>query len=119
MSELPITKSDYDKSTLMINFLSEFKQRISEMNNVQDVIFSPEIKGYIISFTYNAISYKIAVSVDGIFTTKLKVKYIVENKKVKDFVSQNDDENREIINKIFIWYSSYKLYPDKLQFTVI
>ena len=38
MSELPITKSDYDKSTLMINFLSEFKQRISEMNNVQDVI---------------------------------------------------------------------------------
>ncbi len=102
MSELPITKSDFDKSTLMINFLSEFKQRISEMNNVQDVIFSPEIKGYIISFTYNSISYKIAVSVDGIFTTKLKVKYIVENKKVKDFVSQNDDENREIINKIFI-----------------
>lgn len=101
MSELPITKSDYDKMLLLTNFLSEFKQRISEMSNVKDVIFKPQIKGYNISFTYNNISSEIVLSVNsGVLTTKLKVRYIVGNEKVKDFVSRNDDENREIINKI-------------------
>ena len=100
MSELPITKSDYDKMLLLTNFLSEFKQRISEMNNVKDVIFTPQIKGYSISFTYNNISSEIVLSNNGVFTTKLEVEYMAENKKIKDFVSRNDNENREIINKI-------------------
>ncbi len=103
MSELPITKSDYDKATLMINFLTEFKQRISEMNNVEDVIFTPQIKCYIISFTYNTIPHKIVLSVNrGIFTTKLKVEYMVADEWAEVFIAKSKDENQDIINQIVV-----------------
>lgn len=101
MNKLPITQNDYDKFALMTNFLTEFKQTTDTMRNVEEVVFVPQVKGYKIAFIYNAVPFEIMLSVNKIFLiTKLKIEYLVENRMIKDFISENEDENRIIINSI-------------------
>ena len=55
-----------------------------------------------INLPSNNIPYAISLSVSsGIVATKLDVKYIVGTKKHQVFSSKNENENREIISKIF------------------
>lgn len=103
MDKLPITKNDYDKMLLMTNFLTEFKNKTNTMSTVEEVVFTPKKEGYYFTFTCNNIPYAISLSVSsGIVATKLDVKYIVGTKKHQVFSSKNENENREIISKIFL-----------------
>lgn len=102
MDKLPITKNDYDEMLLMTNFLTEFKNKTNTMSTVQEVVFSPKKEGYCITFTCNNIPYAISLSVSsGIISTRLDVKYLVGTKKHQVLSSKNENENREIISKIF------------------
>ncbi len=103
MDKLPITQNDYDKFVLMTNFLTEFKQKANAMSNVEKVVFEPQVKGYKIAFIYDNIDSEIILFVNkGVFATKLKIEYVVEDRKIKDFVSESEEENREIINSILL-----------------
>ncbi len=74
MSELPITKNEYGKSVILINFLSEFKLQINDNKNVENVVFSPQKQGYYITFDYNNTPSKISLTLDkSKFTVKMKV----------------------------------------------
>ena len=48
MSELPITKKDYDDAMLMIDFIAKIRESL-ELNDTKK--FTPMINGYKIDFT--------------------------------------------------------------------
>lgn len=101
MSELPITKNEYDKSVVLINFLSEFKSKIKDNKNIENVVFLPQRQGYYITFDYNNTPSTISLSLNNSkFTVKMKVEYIFGNKKSKAFISKSENNNQEIINQL-------------------
>lgn len=102
MDNLPITNNDYDKALLMTSFLQEFKLKANEINDIEEIVFSPKIGGYDISFTYYNIPCSITLSVNkSKFTSKMKVEYTQGKEKSKVYETKNEEENREIINRIF------------------
>ncbi len=101
MSELPITKNEYDKSVILVDFLSEFKEKTKDNENIKNVIFLPEIAGYCIKFDYNDIPSKISLSLNkSKFKSSMKVKYIRRDEELKTFLSRNKKDNQEILNQI-------------------
>ena len=103
MSGLPITKNEYDKSVILINFLSEFRLKINDNKHIESVVFTPEITGYCIKFDYNNIPSKISLILNNSkFTVKMKVKYIKGNEETKTFLSKSKEDNQEFLNKLFV-----------------
>ncbi|MEE1502867.1 MAG: hypothetical protein UGF89_01305 [Acutalibacteraceae bacterium] len=101
MSELPITKNEYDKSVILINFLSEFKLKTKDNKNIENVVFLPENQGYRIAFYYNNVSSVILLTLNkSKFTVKMKVEYIKGNEETKTFLSKSKEDNQEILNLI-------------------
>ncbi len=101
MSELSITKNEYDKSVVLTDFLSEFKLIINDNKQIKNVVFMPKIAGYRITFDYKDIPSEILLSLNkSKFTVKMKVDYIKQNKKMKTFLSKSQNDNQEILNQI-------------------
>ena len=101
MSELPITKNEYDKSVILVDFLSEFKSNINGNQGIENVVFTPVISGYCISFDYNNVPSEISLTLNkSKFSVKLKVGCKIGNQKEKTFISKNQNDNKEILNKI-------------------
>jgi len=102
MDKLPITNNDYDKAILITNFIQEFKFKANDAKDIEKIVFSPKIGGYDISFTCYSIPCSITLSVDkSKFTSKMKVEYIKGKEKSKVYETKNEEENREIISRIF------------------
>ena len=99
MQYLNLTKKEYDKSVLLISFVSEAKSALDKQKEITDVCFTPKIKGYEITYTNKDVSVKIIGQLK-IFN-RLKIdKY--ENGILKSsFISKNAQENKNIVQKIF------------------
>ena len=103
MSELLITKNEYDKSVILVDFLSEFKSNINGNQDIKNVVFTPVIAGYCIRFDYKKIPSEIELSLNkSKFSVKMKVDCKIGNQKEKTFISKSKEDNQEILNKLFI-----------------
>ena len=101
MSGSPITKNEYDKSVILVDFLSEFKSDINGNKDIENVVFTPIISGYCIKFDYKKIPSEIELSLNkSKFSVKMKVDCKIGNQKEKTFISKNQNDNKEILNKI-------------------
>lgn len=101
MSGLPITKNEYDKSVILVDFLSEFKLKINGNKHIENVVFIPRTAGYCIKFNYNDIPCEILSSLNkSKFTVEMKVEYIKQKETIKKFVSKCQNDNQEILNQI-------------------
>lgn len=102
MDKLPITNNDYDKAILITNFIQEFKFKANDAKDIEEIVFSPKIGGYDISFTCYNIPCSITLSVDkSKITSKMKVEYTKGKEKSKTYEIKNEEESRKIVNLIF------------------
>ena len=103
MGKLPITKNEYDKFCLVVNFLTEFKEKIKDNNNVENVIFTPQVNGYRITFDYSNIPCVISLSyVKNLFSVKMTVEYMYGSEKSKNFTSKTETDNQEILARLLV-----------------
>lgn len=101
MSELPITKGEYDKSVILVDFLSEFNSKIKDNQNIENIVFIPQINGYRINFVYSDVPCVILLSlVKNLFSVKMTVEYAYGSEKTKKFTSKNENNNKEIIAQL-------------------
>lgn len=98
MGKLPITKNEYDKFCLVVNFLTGFKEKIKDNKNVENVIFTPQVNGYRITLDYSNIPCVISLSyVKNLFSVKMTVEYMYGSEKSKNFTSKTETDNQEIL----------------------
>ena len=53
MQKLPLSRDNYNRSLLIADFISKIKTVLEAMPEATDILFSPEAKGYTVSFRYN------------------------------------------------------------------
>lgn len=97
MSELPITKKDYDDAMLMIDFIAKIRESL-ELNDTKK--FTPMINGYKIDFTIDDKQMSVLLDLKNRIKTKLIVNVFVNEKAEKSFVSVSKKENEEIVKEI-------------------
>lgn len=97
MSELPITKKDYDDAMLMIDFIAKIRESL-ELNDTKK--FTPMINGYKIDFTIDDKQMSVLLDLKKRIKTKLIVNVFVNEKAEKSFVSVSKKENEEIVKEI-------------------
>jgi len=98
MSELPITKKDYDDAMLMIDFIAKIRESL-ELNDTKK--FTPIINGYKIDFTIDDKQMSVLLDLKKRIKTKLIVNVFVNEKAEKSFVSVSKKENEKIVKEIF------------------
>ena len=96
MSELPITKKDYDDAILMIDFITKMRDSL-ELNETKK--FTPMINGYKIDFTIDDKQMSVLLDLKKRIKTKLIVNVFVNEKAEKSFVSVSKQENEKIVKK--------------------
>ena len=74
MSDLPITKNDYDRAVVLANVLSEFKSICEMREDISDVHFTPQANGYDISFRQNGTDTKLFITFKNRYTDSLTIK---------------------------------------------
>ncbi|MBR5437621.1 MAG: hypothetical protein IKV21_01760 [Clostridia bacterium] len=87
-----ITNNDYEKSVLITQFLKELKDRISEKENITDVLFTPVTGGYEVSFSYGDKSIFVTAEVKGFFTKKLIIRKLTDGKKTAVYKAHSKEE---------------------------
>ena len=97
MSELPITKKDYDDAMLMIDFIAKIRESL-ELNDTKK--FTPIINGYKIDFTIDDKQMSVLLDLKKRIKTKLIVNVFVNEKAEKSFVSVSKKENEKIVKEI-------------------
>lgn len=97
MSELPITKKDYDDAMLMIDFIAKIRESL-ELNDTKK--FTPMINGYKIDFTIDDKQMSVLLDLKKRIKTKLIVNVFVNEKAEKSFVSVSKKENERIVKEI-------------------
>lgn len=101
MSELPITKNDFNRSARVVSFIREVKG-IAEINkNISDFLFTPIIKGYEIKYCNKGISEKLSVNSKSRFFKGLIIKKYADGKLKGIFRLTEQEINTENIKKIF------------------
>lgn len=101
MSELPITKKDYDRGVRIALFNGEVK-RIAESNQyISDILFTPVFKGYEITYNNNGVPEKLFVNAKSRFFSGLIIKRYVNGRLKGTYCSKSQGNNTEILNKIF------------------
>ncbi len=99
MSELPITKRDYDRGILIALFNGEVK-RIAELNErISDINFTPVIKGYEITYNKNGIPERLFVNAKSLLYGGLIIKRYVNSKHKKTYRAK--DNFKETVIRIF------------------
>ena len=97
MSELPITKKDYDDAILMIDFITKMRDSL-ELNETKK--FTPMINGYKIDFTIDDKQMSVLLDLKKRIKTKLIVNVFVNEKAEKSFTSVSKEENEKIVKEI-------------------
>ena len=97
MSELPITKKDYDDAMLMIDFIAKIRESL-ELNDTKK--FTPMINGYKIDFTIDDKQMSVLLDLKKRIKTKLIVNVFENEKAEKSFVSVSKKENEKIVKEI-------------------
>ena len=87
-----ITNNDYEKSVLITQFLKELKDRISEKENITDVLFKPVVKGYEVSFLHSGKNIRVTADVKGFSVKKLIIIKYADGKKVVGYKAHNKEE---------------------------
>ncbi|MBO5857327.1 MAG: hypothetical protein J6Q87_03670 [Clostridia bacterium] len=98
MSELPITKLDYEKALLMVDFLTKTRSALDQNNSAK---FTPLIKGYKIDFEDEEKRVSILLDLHGKLKTKLIVNVFVNDIAERNFMSFSKDDNDKIIKELF------------------
>lgn len=97
MSELPITKKEYDDAILMIDFIAKMRVFL-ELNDTKK--FTPMINGYKIDFIIDDKQMCVLLDLKKRIKTKLIVNVFVNEKAEKSFVSVSKQENEKIVKEI-------------------
>ncbi len=97
MSELPITKKDYDDAMLMIDFIAKIRESLELYDTKK---FTPMINGYKIDFTIDDKQMSVLLDLKKRIKTKLIVNVFVNEKAEKSFVSVSKQENEKIVKEI-------------------
>lgn len=93
MSELPITKKEYDYMVLVTDFISKFKSIVHENECISDLKFIPEIKGYVITYNHSGNECKIVIKKNLSDGLNIKISR-------KFYRSYSPQDNEFIINRI-------------------
>lgn len=99
MSELPITKKEYEKSVLVADFINKIKNIFREDDRITEFCFIPKTKGYEISYKKNGETVVISIKFRGFFDG-MKIKTTRRIRK-KTFCSKTIEDNSAVLNKIF------------------
>lgn len=98
MSELPITKLDYEKVVLMTDFLTRIRNALEQNNSLK---FTPLINGYKIDFIIDDKQINVLLDLKKRLKTKLIVNVFVNGIAKKSFKSVSMEDNEKIIKEIF------------------
>ena len=98
MSELPITKLDYEKVVLMTDFLTRIRNALEQNNSLK---FTPLINGYKIDFIIDDKQINVLLDLKKRLKTKLIVNVFVNGIAEKSFKSVSMEDNEKIIKEIF------------------
>jgi hypothetical protein len=97
MSELPITKKDYDDAILMIDFITRMRDFL-ELNDTKK--FTPMINGYKIDFIIDDKQMCVLLDLKKRIKTKLIVNVFVNELAEKSFTSVSKEANEKIVREI-------------------
>ena len=99
-TKIELTMGEYENITLFTDFLSKLKFELQNKNYITKIKFTPELKGYTISFIDNGNPSLIHISFKIDLLHRLKITYWKENHKNKTYKSKHNDDNTRIINDI-------------------
>ena len=97
MSELPITKKEYDAAILMIDFITKMRDFL-ELNDTKK--FTPMINGYKIDFIIDDKQMCVLLDLKKRIKTKLIVNVFVNELAEKSFTSVSKEANEKIVREI-------------------
>jgi hypothetical protein len=97
MSELPVTKKEYEKAVLMVNFIAKIRDSL-ELNDT--VKFTPLNNGYKIDFKLDDKQINILLDLKKGIKTKLIVNVFVNEIAEKSFISVSSEDNEKIVKEI-------------------
>lgn len=100
MSELSITKKDYDRSVWIALFIREVREFSESNQQISDILFTPVIKGYEITYKNNGVSEKLSVNSKSRFFKGLIVRKYADGKLKGIFPLKENEIGTETINKI-------------------
>lgn len=101
MSNLPISKKEYDQSVLVTDFITKTRT-IAELNEaISDICFMPKVKGYDITFNNGTTSVNISLNFKSKLLKGIKIKKFENGILKGSFYSRNQESNTAILNKIF------------------
>ncbi len=96
-----ITNNDYEKSVLLGAFVKEVREIASEKENITDILFTPVIGGYEVSFIHSGINVRTTVYVKGFLAKKLIIKKYVDGKMTASYKVCTKDEILRCIERFF------------------
>ncbi|MBR2869207.1 MAG: hypothetical protein IKB88_09145 [Clostridia bacterium] len=100
MTELPINKKEYEFSVLIIDFIAKIKKYNSDNNDIYNLKFFPEIKGYKIRFDVDDYQFEIRLKKNLINGLNIR-KYVNGRfQKGYSFHSHSPQDNEFIINRL-------------------
>ncbi len=99
MSELPIAKKEYENSVLVADFICKTKNIFQSDDTITDFCFTPEIRGYEITYTKNGETTNISIKFGKIFDG-MKIKTMGSDGK-KTFCSKTVEDNFTVLKNIF------------------
>ncbi len=97
MSELPITKKEYEKAVLMVDFIAKMRDSL-ELNDT--VKFIPLINGYKIDYIIGDKQINVLLDLKKRLKTKLIVNVFVNEMAEKSFTSISIEDNEKIVKEI-------------------
>ena len=101
MSELPVTKKDYDRSVWIVSFIREAKIIAEANENISDFLFTPTIKGYEIKYCNKGISERFSVNSKSRLYKGLIIKKYADGK-FRSLLFLNENKiSTDAVNKIF------------------
>ena len=101
MSNLPIIKKDYDRSVRISHFVSKVRDFAESNQQISDILFTPVIKGYEVTYKNKGVSERISVNLKSRFFNGLIVKKYADGKLKGIFHLKENEISTETINKIF------------------
>ncbi|MCM1544005.1 MAG: hypothetical protein NC110_01790 [Ruminococcus sp.] len=97
---LPITKNEFEMQILCLDFIRKIKS-FAVKNNIRDIRFIPQLKGYEIELYYKNNAMKIFILYKNGFFSKLRIRTFVNGKLIISFTSKSKSDNSVIVDKIF------------------
>jgi hypothetical protein len=97
MSELPITKLDYEKAVLLTDFIDRIK---NSLNSNEPLKFTPLINGYRIDFEFSESKFTLLLDFNKKQKAELIVNVFVNEMAENAFKSLSTEDNDKIIKEI-------------------